>query len=166
MTKGQASPTSSIGFVTPVQRQGVTCEPINPIALALALNATFVARSFSGDIEKTKDVVKKAIQHKGYSLVDILQPCVTFNKLNTFQWFKEHTYYLEETFDNTSRERALAKALETDKLALGIFYKEENRTTFEDNLGIYENSDNPLFKRSLDNSKLRKMINSSFRTKK
>lgn len=166
LTKGQASPTSSIGFTTPVQRQGVTSEPINPIALAIALNATFVARGFSGDFEKTKDIVKKAILHKGYSLVDILQPCVTFNKLNTFQWFKEHTYHLEETFDNTNRESAFAKALENDKLALGIFYQEEKRATFEENLGIYDSSDSPLFKRSLDNSKLRKMINSSFRTRK
>ncbi len=166
LTKGQASPTSSKGFVTPVQCSGVTTEPINPIALALALNATFVARGFSADIEKTKEIVKKAILHKGYALVDIFQPCVTFNKVNTFQWFKEHTYYLEEAYDNTNREWAFSKALETDKLALGIFYQEEKRPTFEENLGIYEDSDTPLFKRSLDNSKLRKMINSSFRTEK
>lgn len=166
LTKGQASPTSSRGFVTPVQWQGVTIEPINPIALALSLNATFVARGFSGDIEKTKEIVKQAIQHKGYALVDILQPCITFNKENTHQWFKDNTYYLEETFDNTNREGAFAKALEKDKLALGIFYREENRSTFEENLGVYENSDTPLFQRSLDSSKLRKMINSSFKTRK
>lgn len=166
LTKGQASPTSSKGFVTPLQCHGVASEPINPLALALALNATFVARGFSGDFDKTKEIVKKAIQHKGYALVDILHPCVTFNKLNTFQWFKEHTYHLEESFDNTNRQNAFARVLEDDKLALGIFYQEEKRPTFEENLGIYDNSDTPLFKRSLDRSKLREMINSSFRTRK
>src|SRR5512136_2357086 len=89
LTKGQASPTSRRGFQTPVQVTGVYLEPFNPIAVAIALNASFVARAFSGDMEKTKEIIKKAIQHKGYSLVDILQPCVSFNKINTFKWYRD-----------------------------------------------------------------------------
>jgi len=78
LTKGQASPTSRRGFTTPVQTTGVFLDPFNPVAIAVAMNASFVARAFSGDIEKTKEIIKKAIMHKGYSLVDILHPCVTF----------------------------------------------------------------------------------------
>ena len=165
LTKGQASPTSEKGFVTPVQCHGVTSEPLNPIALALSLNASFVARCFSADLDQTKEIVKKAICHRGYALVDIFQPCVTFNRVNTFRWFKEHTYYLEETHDKTSREAAFKRAIETQNLPLGIFYQEEGRPTFEDNLGVYKNSPAPLFKRNIDVMQLSKMINSTFRTK-
>jgi 2-oxoglutarate ferredoxin oxidoreductase subunit beta len=77
LTKGQASPTRPVGFKTPVQVDGVVSEPVNPMAVAIAQNASFVARAFSGDVDKTKEIVKKAILHKGYALVDILQPCVT-----------------------------------------------------------------------------------------
>src|SRR6056297_548383 len=76
LTKGQASPTSQIGFKTPLQVDGVILKPINPIALALSAGATFVARAFSSDMEKTKEIIKKAIAHNGYALVDIFQPCV------------------------------------------------------------------------------------------
>ncbi|HNW33340.1 MAG TPA: thiamine pyrophosphate-dependent enzyme [Candidatus Ozemobacteraceae bacterium] len=162
LTKGQASPTSGKGFVTPVQCHGVTSEPLNPIALALSLNASFVARGFSADQAQTKEIVKKAIRHRGYALVDIFQPCITFNRVNTFSWFKEHTYYLDETHDKTSREAAFKRALETQKLPLGIFYQEEGRPTFEDNLGIYQNSPDPLFKRSIDVSRLNATISSTF----
>ncbi len=88
LTKGQASPTSMTGFVTPVQVSGVILEPFNPIAVALSLGATFIARTFAGDIDRTSDILQKAIKHKGYALVDVFQPCVSFNKVNTFKWFK------------------------------------------------------------------------------
>jgi 2-oxoglutarate ferredoxin oxidoreductase subunit beta len=78
--------------MTPVQPDGVFHEVFNPLALAISLGASFVARAFAGDTSQTKDILKKAISHKGYALVDILQPCVTYNKLNTYQWFKENTY--------------------------------------------------------------------------
>ena len=90
LTKGQASPTSRIGFKTPVQVAGVILEPLNPLAVAIALDASFVARAYIGDMDQTKEIFKKAINHKGYALVDVFQPCVTFNKLNTYQWFKDN----------------------------------------------------------------------------
>jgi 2-oxoglutarate ferredoxin oxidoreductase subunit beta len=158
LTKGQASPTSALGFKTPVQVAGVFLEPFNPLAVAISLDAGFVARAFVGDAEQTKEILKKAVTHKGYALVDIFQPCVTFNKINTWQWFKEHTYYLEDSHDPHDRVAAFKRALETDKLPLGIFYINPNKTTFEDNIGIYKEDKRPLFERGPDFARLKKLI--------
>jgi len=158
LTKGQASPTSMYGFITPVQISGVTNEPFNPLALAISLNASFVARVFIGHREHTKSIIKEAIIHKGYALVDILQPCVTFNKLNTYKWFKENTYFLEN-HDSSNRNEAFKKATEKDKLPLGIFYK-NIKPTFEENNDGYLNYKEPLYRRSLDVEKLTALINS------
>lgn len=158
LTKGQASPTSQAGFKTPIQVNGVTIEPINPIAIAVAQNASFVARAFAGDVDQTKTIVKQAITHKGYALVDILQPCVTFNKINTFKWFKDHSDYLDETHDPSNRAAAFGKAIEKDRFALGIIYRAP-RPTFEEQQPAYASNDLPLWKRSVDLSKVRSMMN-------
>jgi 2-oxoglutarate ferredoxin oxidoreductase subunit beta len=157
LTKGQASPTSQRGFKTPVQVNGVFLEPFNPLAVALALDASFVARAFSGHAEQTKEILKKAIAHKGYALVDILQPCASFNKLNTYQWFDENTYYLQE-HDVHDRSLAFSKALENEKLGLGIFYVNPKKATFEQNIGIYEQDQRPLYKRRTSFKKLSELI--------
>ena len=146
LTKGQASPTSQMGFKTPIQVSGVFEESFNPLAVAISLDASFVARAFIGDVEKTKEIIKKAITHKGFSLVDILQPCVTFNKVNTFQWFKSNTYYLEDSYTPFDRQAAFNRATETSKYPLGIFYIKDKKT-FEDNLGIYKERRDPLWRR-------------------
>ncbi|UCC22312.1 MAG: 2-oxoacid ferredoxin oxidoreductase [Planctomycetota bacterium] len=158
LTKGQASPTSQIGFKTPVQVNGVFLEPFNPLAVAIALDASFVARAFAGDAEQTKEIVKKAIKHKGYALVDVFQPCVTFNKLNTYQWFKEHTYYLDDSHDPHDRSEAFKKAIEREKFALGVFYVNAEKTTFEENTGAFEEDKRPLYERELDLEQLRSLI--------
>lgn len=157
LTKGQASPTSQKGFVTPVQVSGVFLEPFNPLAVAIALDASFVARAFSSDIERTTDILKKAIEHNGYALIDIFQPCVSFNRLNTVQWFKEHTYYLED-HDPSDRQKAFEKATETKKLPLGIFYKNPQKPPFEENVGIYDDKQIPLYERELNRKKLSNLI--------
>jgi 2-oxoglutarate ferredoxin oxidoreductase subunit beta len=157
LTKGQASPTSQKGFVTPVQVQGVFLEPFNPLAVAIALDASFIARAFAGDIEQTTDILKKAIEHKGYALVDIFQPCVTFNRINTIKWFKEHTYNMED-HDPSDRQKAFEKATETDKLPLGIFYQSPQKPAFEENVGIYEEKQTPLYERDLDKKELKNLI--------
>jgi 2-oxoglutarate ferredoxin oxidoreductase subunit beta len=157
LTKGQASPTSRKGFVTPVQVRGVFLEPFNPLAVAIALDASFVARAFSGDIEQTTEILKKAIEHKGYALVDIFQPCVSFNKLNTFQWFKEHTYTLED-HDPSDRLKAFEKATETDRLPLGVFYTSSSKPTFEENIGTYEKNQTPLHEHTPDKRKLNDLL--------
>jgi len=160
LTKGQASPTSQLGFKTPIQVNGVILEPFNPLSVAIALDASFVARAFSGDINGTKEILKKAILHKGYALVDIFQPCVTFNKVNTFKWFKENTYYLENSYDPSDKVNAFKRAQEKDKFPLGIFYIDTTRPTFEKNINVYKNNKEPLYKRALDKDKLAKLINS------
>jgi 2-oxoglutarate ferredoxin oxidoreductase subunit beta len=158
LTKGQASPTSQVGFRTPVQVNGVFLQPFNPLAVAIALDASFVARAFAGDCDQTKEILKKAIRHKGYALVDILQPCVTFNKLNTYQWFKEHTYYLEDSHDHYSRNEAFKRATEKAKLPLGVFYINPDKKTFEENISIYREDHRPLYQRKPDIGKLHNLI--------
>jgi 2-oxoglutarate ferredoxin oxidoreductase subunit beta len=158
LTKGQASPTSQTGFKTPVQVHGVISEPFNPLAVAIALDASFVSRAFCGDKEQTREILKKAIRHKGYALVDILQPCVSFNKVNTYQWFKAQTYYLEDSHDPTDRNEAFRRATERDKLPLGIFYTNPKKSTFEENVGIYKENKVPLFKREPDRKELEALI--------
>lgn len=130
LTKGQTSPTSKKGFISPSTPFGVLEDPVNPLTLALSANATFVARAFSGDIEHLKLIIKEAIKHKGIALVDILQPCVTFNKLNTYDYFKERVYRLKKPF--RARELAFKAAMEWNKrIPIGIFFKEK-KPTYED----------------------------------
>ena len=157
LTKGQASPTSQKGFKTPVQINGVFLEPFNPLAVAIALDASFVARAFSGHEEQTKEILKKAISHIGYALVDIFQPCVSFNKLNTYQWFNENTYYLK-AHDLHDRNLAFKRALENEKLPLGIFYINPEKATFEQNIGKYQRDQRPLYKRETDFKRLSELI--------
>jgi 2-oxoglutarate ferredoxin oxidoreductase subunit beta len=159
LTKGQASPTSQYGFKTPVQTNGVISEPINPLALAISLDASFVARVFCGDIEKTVEIIKKAIQHPGYALVDIFQPCVTFNKINTFNWFKENTYNLEN-HKSENREQALVKAMEKGKMPLGIFYQNKQKKSFEQLLLVHQDKEKPFLERDLNKKKLKELLKS------
>ena len=150
LTKGQASPTSPIGLKTPVQVDGVFAEPLNPLALALSQGASFVARAFSGDMPGTREIIKAAILHRGYSLVDIFQPCVSFNKVNTYKWFKENTYVLED-FPETRNDRgkAMELALAGPPFPLGILYREKgDRPTFEDHLAAYRETREPLWRRT------------------
>jgi len=157
LTKGQASPTSQPGFKTPVQVNGVFLEPFNPLAVAIALNASFVARAFIGDEEQTVEILKEAIKHKGFALVDIFQPCVSFNKLNTYPWFKEKTFYLKK-HDPYDRLAAFEQAVQTEKLPLGIFYKHPGKKTFEEGIKAYETDKAPIINRMPDRKKLEKLI--------
>lgn len=125
LTKGQTSPTSDLCSVD----HGMPCgfsTPLNPLLLALAAGATFVARSFSGDAEHLAKTMQAAIRHRGYALVDILQPCISFNKVNTFAYYKERVYPLEADYDATSRDAAMQRAEEFgDRIPIGIFYRVE-----------------------------------------
>jgi 2-oxoglutarate ferredoxin oxidoreductase subunit beta len=160
LTKGQASPTSLEGFKTPVQPGGVILEPFNPLAVAVGLGASFVSRAYSDDLEETKEIIKKAIKHRGYALVDLLHPCVTYNKLNDRKWFKENTYYLPGDYDPTDRNEAFKKATEEDKLPLGVFYVNKEKKTFEGQLVAYKENKEPMYKREVDFKKLDKLIKS------
>ena len=129
LTKGQASPTTDQGTRTQIQPYGVLEEPLNPLSLAISQNCSFVARGFSGDKDYLKDLMKAAITHKGFSLLDILQPCITFNKINTFKWYQTRVYKLEEGYDPYDRLKAFERSLEWgDKIPNGVFYKNEQET--------------------------------------
>lgn len=157
LTKGQASPTTALGFKTPVQVEGVIVEPFNPVAFGVALDASFVARAFAGDRDRTKEILKKAIAHKGFALVDIFQPCVSFNRVNTYQWFQEHTYYLDDAYNPYDRVEAFKKALETDRFPLGVIYVNP-RACFEEKLSVYRENKEPLYRRRLDMQKLARLL--------
>jgi 2-oxoglutarate ferredoxin oxidoreductase subunit beta len=159
LTKGQASPTSQLGFKTKVQTGGVNNKPFNPIAFAISQDASFVAQAFAGDKKQLKDIIKQAIQHKGFAMVDILQPCVSFNKVNTYKWFKDRIYYLEKDYDPTNRIKAFEKAIEDNKYPLGIIYKNPNQNIFEENLAVYKDNDlTPIIKRKRNLKEIEKVF--------
>jgi len=131
LTKGQASPTTQEGFVTKAQPEGVASLPFNPIAVAVAMQASFVARGFSGMIDHLAGLIKEALAHEGFALIDVLQPCVSFNKVNTFAWYKQRCYKLPDEYNPTDWQTAMQRAMEWgDRIPLGIIYRNQ-RPTFE-----------------------------------
>ena len=152
LTKGQASPTSPEGMITQNQPFGVFSEQLNPMAFAVALDCSFAARGFAGDMEHLKGLIKAAINHKGFSLVDILQPCVTFNKINTYEWYRQRVYRIEPEYNPEDRAEVFKKSLEWgERIPIGIIYK-NNRQILEDRIPVIK--DAPLVRQPLDKSKL------------
>lgn len=136
LTKGQSSPTSELGHVTDFTPNGVNTLPINPMVAAIGLGCGFVARAFSGDKEHLKSIMKEAINYNGYALVDILQPCVTFNKLNTYAWYKKRVYNIDAdaSYNPTDKIAAFTKALEWgDKIPTGVIWRED-RDSYTDKI--------------------------------
>lgn len=142
LTVGQASPTTDQHMKTVSTPTGVLEQPVNPIGLALAQQATFVARGFAGDIPHLTELYKQALQHDGFALVDVFQPCVTFNKVNTFKWFRERVYKLEETgWDPSDRDAAFDLSLSTFhsitctpeecRVPIGVYYRAEGVPTYQ-----------------------------------
>lgn len=159
LTKGQASPTTPKGMKTLIQTEGVWQEPFNPVAIAIAQGISFIARANIGDLQHTKEMIKEALTHKGLALVDVFQPCVVFNKLNTYQWYKEHTYKVEEEYDSSDRVQAIQKAWEEERFALGILYKNPNPIpTFSEALTIYKENTIPLYERYHKKEKIQELI--------
>jgi 2-oxoglutarate ferredoxin oxidoreductase subunit beta len=156
LTKGQASPTSDFGFVTKTTPQGADM-PLNPIALALASDASFVGRGFAGDIEHLSYLIVQGLRHRGFALIDILQPCVSFNHKNTFAWYRERVYKLEESgYDHGNKMAAFEKAQEwEDRIPTGVIYRKE-RATFEERLPA--SSRGPLARRNLDPMAVEKLL--------
>lgn len=145
LTTGQASPTTDHLMRTVSTPGGVLEQPVNPIGLALAEKATFVARGFAGDIEHLASLYEQAFAHRGFSLVDVFQPCVTWNKVNTSAWFRERVYKLEERDWDTSDLQAAFDLSMSDfhaldctpdecPLPIGVFYQAEGVPTYEDGL--------------------------------
>jgi 2-oxoglutarate ferredoxin oxidoreductase subunit beta len=135
LTTGQATSTSQPGFKSKSTPFGVIPPMLNPLAHALVSNGSFVARGFAGDMMHLKGLMVEAIKHRGFAFIDVFQPCVSFNYLNTYDWFGQRIYKLEdEGHDVTDHKKALEKAFEWgDRIPIGIFYKKE-RLTYQDNL--------------------------------
>ncbi|VVB66012.1 2-oxoglutarate synthase subunit KorB [Candidatus Gugararchaeum adminiculabundum] len=161
LTKGQTSPTSKKGMVTKSTPAGSLEEPVNPEALAILGGATFVARVYAGDVVHMKKIMVEAVKHKGFALVDVLQPCVTYNSFNTYQFWQQRVYKLEDEkgYDVKNKWKALERASEqgmhADRIPIGIFYKEE-RPTYED--GVPEIRDVPCAKQPIDGIQIGKIL--------
>lgn len=127
LTTGQVAPTAIKGFKAKSTPTGIIEVEINPLALAITQGATFVAQGFSGDINHLVDLIVRAIRHKGFSLVNVFQPCVTFNHQTTYQWYREKIYKLtSENHDPLDLKQALAKSLETvEKIPIGQIYQSD-----------------------------------------
>ena len=136
LTKGQPSPTSLEGTVSKIQPFGTLSEPLNPVALAVALDCSFVARGFAGEPDHLKGLLVEAVNHNGFSLVDILQPCVTFNRVNTYEWYRNRCYHLEAGYDPEDRLGAFERAMEFgDRIPLGVLYRNK-RYSFEEGMPV------------------------------
>lgn len=136
LTKGQPSPTTAEGTQTKNLPFGDLSEALNPMALAVAMDASFVGRAFAGDTAQLKELMKAAIAHKGYTLLDILQPCVSFNKVNTYEWYRQRVYRIDPSYDPADRVEAFKLALQWgDRIPTGIIYT-NNRATMEEHIPL------------------------------
>ena len=151
LTKGQYSPTSEKGYVSTTSPDGAIEVEINPTVLALAGGASFIGRGFAGDPKHLTQLIAKAVQHRGYSLVDVLQPCVTYNKINTGAWYKERAYKLdaEPGYDPHNYDHAWEKCREWgDRIPIGVIYENADRPTYEEQVTALKKG--PLVQQELD----------------
>lgn len=158
LTKGQASPTTPQGMKTPMQPDGSASRPMNPLAVALAQGATFVARGSAAEAELTKNLIKAAILHEGYALVDIFQPCVSFNKVNTWQWLRSQTYKLDEARATDDFAAAMALSSERDPYPLGILYQEKNIPHFVQTQAAWRGDARLLYEREAPREAVKSFI--------
>ncbi len=158
LTKGQASPTSDPGFVTKAQPGGVRAEPFNPVAVAVAMHAGFVARGFSGMPDHLAELIRLALDAPGFSLVDIMQPCVSFNKVNTFAWYKQRAWEVPPEHDPGDWEASLRLAFQRgEKIPVGVIYR-GSRPTLESSFAALR--DGPLAGRGTDRGRLQALVES------
>ena len=159
LTKGQTSPTSGIDFVTRTTPEGAKNSPLNPLALAIASDCSFVARGFAGEIEHLSSLIGQGIRHNGFALIDILQPCVTFNRVNTHKWYKDRVYKIEDDaqYDPKDKMMAFEKTQEWgEKIPIGIIYTAERPSltdqipAIQDQPLVLQKSDPATFKDILE----------------
>ncbi|MBJ6364113.1 2-oxoacid:ferredoxin oxidoreductase subunit beta [Paenibacillus sp. GCM10012307] len=134
LTKGQTSPRSAEGFKTKSTPEGSIESVLSPLEIALSAGATFVAQSFSSDLKQLTALIEAGLNHKGFSLINVFSPCVTFNKVNTYDWFKENIVNLSQfpDYDPTNRIAAMNKIMETNGLLTGLIYQNTARKPYED----------------------------------
>ena len=154
LTKGQSSPTTMTGHVTKNNPLGAFDQPFNPVAVAVAMRASFVSRTFSGMREHAAATIEAAMRHKGFALVDMHSPCISFNKVNTFGWYKSRCK--EATHDPTDWSQAMQVAqVFGDEIPVGVIYREERPT--KETL-LPQCSQGPLYRRSVDMDKVRSFM--------
>ncbi len=156
LTKGQTSPTSEQGFKSPSTPSGVLEEPVNPMALAITAGATFVARAYAFDLPHLKKIMMEGIKHRGFAIIDIFQPCTTYNKIQTMTWYQPRLYKLEnDGHDPSDKMAALKRAQEWgEKIPVGIFYQVQ-KPTYEDGL---PQAQLPPVKHDISNIKIAPML--------
>lgn len=133
LTKGQTSPRSAVGFKTKSTPEGAIENTLSPLEIALSAGATFVAQSFSSDLKQLTSLIEEGIKHEGFSLINVFSPCVTFNKINTYDWFKENIINLDsvEGYDPSNRIAAMTKLMETDGMITGLIYQDTSKKSYE-----------------------------------
>jgi 2-oxoglutarate ferredoxin oxidoreductase subunit beta len=157
LTKGQASPTSEEGMKTKTQPGGVILERFDPVAVAVAMRAGFVARSFTGAVEHLAETIRLAVAHRGFALVDVLQPCVSFNRVNNFAWYKKRCRELPSGYDPSDWTLAMKTAAEWgDTIPIGVIYRND-RPPFESHVPALAKG--PLVGREVDRSALAAEMN-------
>ncbi len=133
LTTGQASPTTEPGTVTKTTPEGLIERPFNPLTLALSAHATFVAQGFANDYRQLKEILEAAMNHRGFALVDVVQPCVTFNKVHDFKWYKEHIEHVPEDHDSSDWQAAFDLSRgDRDKIYTGIYYQNEDAPAYHE----------------------------------
>ena len=149
LTKGQTSPSSAKGFVTKTTPKGNIEQNVAPLELALSSGATFVAQSFSSDIKELTHIIEEAINHKGFSFVNVFSPCVTYNKINTYDWFKENLTKLAdiEDYDFSNKNQAIQTVMDKESMITGIIYQDKETPSYEQQLEQLDET--PLVKKSL-----------------
>ena len=149
LTKGQTSPTSEKGFKSNSTPQGALEEPVNPLALAITMGATFVARGYALDIPGLKKIMAEAINHDGFAVVDVFQPCSTYNKINTPDWYKARIFKLDDAYDASNKVGAFEMAnMWGDRIPIGVLYREQ-KPTYES--GLPQISEKPLAEQDIEN---------------
>ncbi|WP_214801088.1 MULTISPECIES: 2-oxoacid:ferredoxin oxidoreductase subunit beta [unclassified Exiguobacterium] len=140
LTKGQTSPTSAPGFKTKSTPKGSIEKSISPVELALTAGATFVAQSFSNDLKGLTRLIEQATEHKGFAFINVFSPCVTFNKVNTYDWFKQNLTKLDEIegYDATNLDTAKRVVHEHDGLVMGLIYQDDSRLDYQSQIDGYD----------------------------
>lgn len=160
LTKGQASPTSAHGFITKAQPQGVIGEALNPLSLALSQGAGFVARGYSGKMDHLSYLIQEGMRYRGFSLIDILQVCISFNHVNTFSFYNDRTYELDESeypVDDWHQAMDTAR-IWGDRIPVGILFRKETES-YTDRLGGVNAG--PLIERRFDSGRIQKLVSAA-----
>jgi 2-oxoglutarate ferredoxin oxidoreductase subunit beta len=161
LTKGQTSPRSAMGFKTKSTPEGSIEESISPMKLALSVGATFVAQSFSTDLKELTSLIEAGIKHDGFSFINVFSPCVTYNKVNTYDWFKENLTKLSdiEGYDSSSKDIAMQTLLNHNGLVTGLIYQNTDRPSYQDLAPGYAKTPLTEADLNLDQAHFDKLVN-------